>query len=117
MEATAIRAFQEFYRKVKGSAPSGQLWDVYRTNLAVDSAMLRTMVDAAGLAAGGGRRAAPRASRGSTTTRNTRRTRRRRCSSCRTTRPAPTSTRACAAPRGEARDQKFVLDYIKNPKK
>ncbi len=36
--------FQDFYRSVKGGQPSGRLWDAYRTNLAVDSAMLRTVV-------------------------------------------------------------------------
>jgi tripartite-type tricarboxylate transporter receptor subunit TctC len=41
MEGSAVLPFQEFYRKVKGTLPSGELWDVYRTNLAVDSAMLR----------------------------------------------------------------------------
>ena len=41
MEGSAVLPFQEFYRKVKGALPSGELWDVYRTNLAVDSAMLR----------------------------------------------------------------------------
>ncbi len=44
MEGSPILPFHEFYRKVKGSLPSGQLWDVYRTNLAVDSAMLRLIV-------------------------------------------------------------------------
>ena len=44
MEGSAVLPFQEFYRKVKGALPSGELWDVYRTNLAVDSAMLRTVV-------------------------------------------------------------------------
>ena len=28
----------------QGRAPSGRLWDIYRANLAVDSAMLRTVV-------------------------------------------------------------------------
>ena len=44
MEGSPILPFQEFYRKINGSLPSGQLWDVYRTNLAVDSAMLRLIV-------------------------------------------------------------------------
>jgi len=44
MESSAVPQFQEFHRKVKGTMPSGQLWDVYRTHLAVDSAMLRLMV-------------------------------------------------------------------------
>ena len=44
MEGTGIPPFQEFYQKVKGGVPSGILWDVYRTNLAVDQAMLRALV-------------------------------------------------------------------------
>jgi hypothetical protein len=43
MEGQTIPQFQDFYRAVKGAMPSGRLWDVYRTNLAVDSAMLRTV--------------------------------------------------------------------------
>ena len=41
MAGSAVLPFHEFYRKVKGALPSGPLWDVYRTNLAVDAAMLR----------------------------------------------------------------------------
>jgi len=44
MEDQSVVGFPEFYRKVKGVPPSGQLWDVYRTNLAVDAAMLRSVV-------------------------------------------------------------------------
>jgi tripartite-type tricarboxylate transporter receptor subunit TctC len=44
MESQAVPGFPEFYRKAKGTAPSGRLWDIYRTNLAVDAAMLRTVV-------------------------------------------------------------------------
>ena len=44
MESQGVPGFPDFYRKAKGSAPSGRLWDIYRTNLAVDSAMLRTLV-------------------------------------------------------------------------
>jgi len=44
MQGQSVPAFQDFYRSVKGALPSGRLWDVYRTNLAVDSAMLRTVV-------------------------------------------------------------------------
>ena len=43
MRGSSIQPFQEFYRKLKGRDPSGPLWDAYRTNLAVDSAMLRTV--------------------------------------------------------------------------
>ena len=44
MEGSMTLPFQEFFKKVKGKLPAGQLWDVYRTNLAVDSAMLRLIV-------------------------------------------------------------------------
>src|SRR4051794_28420072 len=44
MEDQGVPGFPDFYRKAKGTEPSGRLWDVYRTNLAVDSAMLRTVV-------------------------------------------------------------------------
>jgi tripartite-type tricarboxylate transporter receptor subunit TctC len=44
MDDQQVASFPEFYRKLKGTMPSGRLWDVYRTNLAVDSAMLRTVV-------------------------------------------------------------------------
>lgn len=44
MQGSPVPMFPDFYRKLKGGEPSGPLWDVYRTNLAVDSAMLRTVV-------------------------------------------------------------------------
>ena len=44
MEGQRVPQFQDFYRSVKGGPPSGMLWEAYRTNLAVDSAMLRTIV-------------------------------------------------------------------------
>src|SRR5262249_54332170 len=44
MDEQQVASFPELYRKLKGAPPSGRLWDVYRTNLAVDSAMLRTIV-------------------------------------------------------------------------
>jgi tripartite-type tricarboxylate transporter receptor subunit TctC len=43
MKGSSIQPFQEFYRKLRGGEPSGMRWDAYRTNLAVDSAMLRTI--------------------------------------------------------------------------
>jgi hypothetical protein len=43
MKGSAVLPFHEFYRKVRGGTPSGLQWDAYRTNLAVDSAMLRTI--------------------------------------------------------------------------
>ena len=44
MENYPLPQFQDFYRSLKGGLPTGRLWDAYRTNLAVDSAMLRTVV-------------------------------------------------------------------------
>src|SRR5262252_2434701 len=44
MDDQQVASFPDFYRKLKGPLPSGRLWDVYRTNLAIDSAMLRTVV-------------------------------------------------------------------------
>jgi tripartite-type tricarboxylate transporter receptor subunit TctC len=41
MDEQGVPGFPDFYRKVKGGTPSGPLWEAYRTNLAVDSAMLR----------------------------------------------------------------------------
>ncbi len=40
----SVPSFVEFYRKAKGTEPSGPHWEAYRTNLAVDVAMLRTVV-------------------------------------------------------------------------
>jgi tripartite-type tricarboxylate transporter receptor subunit TctC len=44
MAGSSVLPFPEFYKQVKGALPSGTLWDVYRANLAVDSAMLRLIV-------------------------------------------------------------------------
>jgi tripartite-type tricarboxylate transporter receptor subunit TctC len=44
MDDQQVASFPEFYRRLKGTLPSGRLWDVYRTNLAVDAAMLRSVV-------------------------------------------------------------------------
>jgi len=44
MDSQGVPGFPDYYRKTKGTAPSGRLWEIYRTNLAVDSAMLRTVV-------------------------------------------------------------------------
>ncbi len=41
VDGLAIPAFQDLYRKVKGAPPSGQLWDVYLSALALTSAMGR----------------------------------------------------------------------------
>ncbi|MBX9775371.1 MAG: hypothetical protein K2Y71_13305 [Xanthobacteraceae bacterium] len=43
MKGSPVLPFQEFYKQVRGGTPSGLPWDAYRTNLAVDSAMLRTI--------------------------------------------------------------------------
>jgi tripartite-type tricarboxylate transporter receptor subunit TctC len=43
MKGSPVLPFHEFYRQVRGGTPSGLPWDAYRTNLAVDSAMLRTI--------------------------------------------------------------------------
>ncbi len=44
VEGLPMLPFQELYRKVKGSLPSGQLWDSYLTILSINSAMQRTIV-------------------------------------------------------------------------
>jgi tripartite-type tricarboxylate transporter receptor subunit TctC len=41
MAGKAIMMFPEFYNSVKGGTPSGELWEAYKTNLAVDAQMLR----------------------------------------------------------------------------
>jgi tripartite-type tricarboxylate transporter receptor subunit TctC len=41
MEHKDVLTFPEFYQMVKGGAPSGLLWEAYKTNLAVDAQMLR----------------------------------------------------------------------------
>jgi tripartite-type tricarboxylate transporter receptor subunit TctC len=44
LQGASVLPFPDYYRKVKGGAPSGILWDVYRANLAVDQSMLRAVV-------------------------------------------------------------------------
>ncbi len=39
-----ILPFQELYRKVKGTSPSGQLWDVYLAALTINATMQRLIV-------------------------------------------------------------------------
>ena len=41
VEGLALLPFQELYRKVKGAAPSGQLWDVYLAGLSINATMQR----------------------------------------------------------------------------
>ena len=44
MDDQSVAGFPDFYRKLTGKLPAGPLWDAYRANLAIDSAMLRTVV-------------------------------------------------------------------------
>ena len=44
VEGLPILAFPELYRKINGKIPSGRLWDVYRTVLAINGAMQRQIV-------------------------------------------------------------------------
>lgn len=44
IEGLSILPFHELYQKIKGTKPSGQLWDVYLASLAVNSAMQRLLV-------------------------------------------------------------------------
>jgi tripartite-type tricarboxylate transporter receptor subunit TctC len=44
MAHSGLGAFPAFYERTKGAAPSGPLWDAYRTNLSVDAQMLRLIV-------------------------------------------------------------------------
>ncbi len=44
VEGLAILPFQELYRKIKGTEPSGRLWDVYLSSLAINAAMQRLVV-------------------------------------------------------------------------
>jgi hypothetical protein len=43
VEGLPLPPFQDFYRKVKGTNPSGQLWDAYLTVLTVNAAMQRLL--------------------------------------------------------------------------
>ena len=44
IEGLSILPFQELYRKIKGSEPSGKLWDVYLSSLTINAAMQRLVV-------------------------------------------------------------------------
>jgi putative tricarboxylic transport membrane protein len=44
VEGKGIPSFPDFYKMVKGRAPSGPLWEAYKTNLSVDAEMLRLIV-------------------------------------------------------------------------
>jgi len=44
MEHTGIASFPEFYETVKGGAPSGPLWETYKTTLSINVAMQRLVV-------------------------------------------------------------------------
>jgi hypothetical protein len=39
-----VSAFHEFYRSIKGTMPSGQLWEAYKSLVALDGNMLRLIV-------------------------------------------------------------------------
>ena len=44
IEGLSILPFQDLYRKIKGAEPSGKLWDVYLSSLAINAAMQRLVV-------------------------------------------------------------------------
>jgi tripartite-type tricarboxylate transporter receptor subunit TctC len=44
MAHTDIATFPDFYRAVKGSAPSGPMWEAYKTNLAINGQLQRLIV-------------------------------------------------------------------------
>jgi tripartite-type tricarboxylate transporter receptor subunit TctC len=44
VEGMTIQPFNEVYQQINGKAPSGQLWDVYLSALAINSAMQRLVV-------------------------------------------------------------------------
>jgi tripartite-type tricarboxylate transporter receptor subunit TctC len=44
VEGLTIPPFHEYFQRVKGTKPSGQLWDVYLTSLAINGAMQRMLV-------------------------------------------------------------------------
>jgi tripartite-type tricarboxylate transporter receptor subunit TctC len=44
VEGLTIPPFHEYFERVKGAKPSGQLWDVYLTSLAINGAMQRMLV-------------------------------------------------------------------------
>lgn len=44
VEGLTIPPFHDYFQQVKGAKPSGQLWDVYLTSLAINGAMQRMLV-------------------------------------------------------------------------
>jgi hypothetical protein len=44
VKGTTVSAFHEFYQTMKGVMPSGQLWEAYKSLIAVDGNMLRLVV-------------------------------------------------------------------------
>jgi hypothetical protein len=44
VKGAPVSAFHEFYQAMKGSMPSGQLWEAYKSLVAVDGNMLRLIV-------------------------------------------------------------------------
>jgi tripartite-type tricarboxylate transporter receptor subunit TctC len=41
IEGLSVKPFQDLYREIKGTAPSGRLWDVYLASLAINAEMQR----------------------------------------------------------------------------
>ena len=44
IEGLSVLPFHELYRKIKGAEPSGKIWDVYLSSLAINAAMQRLVV-------------------------------------------------------------------------
>ena len=53
-----ILTFHELYQKIKGTMPSGQLWDIYKAIIAADGIIQRLIVMPPGAPQAGGRRGA-----------------------------------------------------------
>ena len=43
IEGLTVPSFQDYYQKVRGKPPSGQLWDIYLASLAINGAMQRLL--------------------------------------------------------------------------
>ena len=51
MEGLSVPTFPQLHRQIKGTKPSGQLWEAYKTLFEVNSTLQRLIVAAAGCAA------------------------------------------------------------------